>query len=230
MLEALGISTRDEQVYLALVEACEASIPDLGTRCGLGRAQVQAALAELEVRGLVSASAGRPRRYLPAAPELALESLIRGREDALTRLRLEVAGLARVARHRRNLAAGKDVLEVVHGREAVLQRWVQVQGSARQQVRSFAKEPFLSYALDNPAELANPAEIAQLHTGVSHRAVYERSALDAPGVLEHVRRMGGAGEQAKVAPHLPIKLFIADHELAFAPLHTADASHSAVLI
>src|SRR5579875_3345555 len=98
MLEALGISTRDEQVYLALVEACEASIPDLGTRCGLGRAQVQAALAELEVRGLVSASAGRPRRYLPAAPELALESLIRGREDALTRLRLEVAGLARVAR------------------------------------------------------------------------------------------------------------------------------------
>jgi hypothetical protein len=42
------------------------------------------------------------------------------------------------------------------------------------------------------------------------RAIHERAALEAPGYLAGLKQGVAAGEQARVLPWLPMKLFLVD--------------------
>lgn len=51
------------------------------------------------------------------------------------------------------------------------------------------------------------------HAGGTVRAIYLNDALHDPETVEHVRRFAAAGEEARFAPELPLKLVIADASL-----------------
>ncbi len=224
MLEPLQISPAAERMYVALLELGDPTAGQLAQHLAVGRAQVQHSITALEQRGLVSRLPGKPRRYVPADPDVALEALIREGEGDLARLRVDASRLARKRRTAAGSPVALDVVEIVHGREAIAQRWHQVQRNARVQMRSFNKAPFVTETR------MNPVEEDQLQAGVVYRAVYERSCLDLPGVFEHVQHQRALGEQSRLAPALPLKLSIADDRLGFAPLTMLDVVHEVVLI
>jgi Helix-turn-helix domain len=110
---------------------------------------------------------------------------------------------------------------VVTTRDATLQRWEQLQRSARHEVRSFDRPPYASDILVNEAERDG------LAAGVAFRAVYARAGLELPGRLRAMQRLIQAGEQARVTSDLPVKMFLADNAIGLIPLERPDRADSA---
>ncbi|HEY3956485.1 MAG TPA: helix-turn-helix domain-containing protein [Streptosporangiaceae bacterium] len=219
MLDAVGLNAEQQTVYLALLESFPASTAELRDR--VPGARVRQAIAALETAGLISRLTGQPARYQPAPPDMALEVLVRAREQELQRVRLETARLTDRFRAGRDSGRPEEVVEVVTTRDATLQRWEQLQRSARHEVRSFDRPPYASKVLVNDAERDG------LAAGVSFRAVYARDGLDLPGRLEAMQELVQAGEQARVTAELPVKMFLADNSIGLIPLERRDRADSA---
>jgi DNA-binding CsgD family transcriptional regulator len=147
--------------------------------------------------------------------------LVRAREQQLQQVRVETARLAERFRAGRNSSSPEEIVEVVTTRDATLQRWEQLQRSARREVRSFDRPPYATNVLVNDAERDG------LAAGVSFRAVYAREGLELPGRLEAMQRLVAAGEQARVTADLPVKMFLADDVMGLIPLERPDRADSA---
>lgn len=223
MLDGLGLSEDEEAVYVALVDVSSASLDELVTRCpGLPAAAVVGAL---ERAGLVSRLAGTPETYAAAPPEVALELLARSREQHLAKARLSIAGLAARYRQARLTAQPSEVIEVVATREATVRRWEQLQRSARRQVRSFDRPPYVSSSPD-----ANPVEEEMLAAGVTYRCVYHPDGFAMDGRPAAVRSMIAAGELARVTENVPVKMFIADDQIGLMPLEVNGSAEASLVI
>jgi DNA-binding CsgD family transcriptional regulator len=219
MLDAVGLTPEQQAVYLELLETSPATAGQLRDR--VPGARIRPAIAALEAAGLVSRLTGQPARYQPAPPDMALEVLVRAREQQLQQVRLEVARLAERFRAGQGLTRPEEVVEVVTTRDATLQRWEQLQRSARHEVRSFDRPPYGSDILVNEAEMDG------LAAGKTFRAVYARAGLELPGRMAAMRRNVAAGEQARVTADLPVKMFLADNALGLIPLERPDRADSA---
>jgi DNA-binding CsgD family transcriptional regulator len=221
MLSGFGLTTDEEAVYLALVEASAASAGELRSNCQGVR--VGPALVSLESKGLVSRLPGSPARYAAAPPDVALELIAREREQELARARMSVPSLSARYRQVKGSAQPHEVIEVVSSRDGTERRWEQLQRSARHQVRSFDRPPYL-----NPT--SNPVEWEMLEAGVAYRSVYDMDGLAVPGRPAAVRSMIAAGELARVARNVPVKMFIADDQLGLLPLEVDGGAESCLVI
>lgn len=223
MFESLGLQADEEAVYVALIDRPRSDITGL-TNAGLGPTRTRAALSALEGKGLVAQLPGRPRRYAAAAPDVGLEVLIRAREDELQQVRARAADLAQRHRAARARTMGPDdVVEVVTTSEATLQRWQEVQRSARREVISFDRPPYLTRGV-------NRLEQELLAKGISYRCVYDRSALDVPDRMTELLEMARWGEQSRLATGVPVKMFIADRRIGLISLDESATAESAIVI
>jgi hypothetical protein len=105
---------------------------------------------------------------------------------------------------------------VVTGVGTVRHRYQQVQQAARVELRMFVTAPFVAVP---PGE--NAAEPAAADRGVRIRAVLERAVLDEPGASDELVDSLRRGLELRVVERLPIKLVLADSDLALVPLVVA---------
>lgn len=118
-----------------------------------------------------------------------------------------------------------DLVEIVVGREATVQRSEQIQRSAVKEVLIIDAPPYAGTVV------ANAVEADLLARGsVGYRCLYGRSSLDVPGKLESIKSLVGAGEQARVASSLPLKMVMGDDSVAMLPLDAAPASITAAVV
>ncbi len=221
MLDGLGLTPDQETVYVALLDVSSATETELRARCP--GTPVRPAITALERAGLVSRLTGTPIRYAAAPPDVALELLARSREQGLAQARLSVARLAGRYRQARAATQPHEVIEVVTTRAATVRRWEQLQRSARQQVRSFDRPPYVSPS-------TNPVEEEMLLSGVAYRCVYHPAGFALPGRPAAVRTMVAAGEQARVTESVPVKMFIADDQVGLIPLEVDGSAESSLII
>ncbi|TMR31069.1 transcriptional regulator TrmB [Nonomuraea zeae] len=224
MLEALGLTEGEEAVYRFLVDAPSAAA-ELAAALDRPLSTVEEDLLALIGRGLVSRVAGAPVRHVAAPPSVALGGLLTARREELRTAELAIVALAEQHRMAATDRAVGDLIEVVTGVEAVRQRFLQIQWAATRQVRSFSTVPFVAVS---PSD--NTAENQGVERGVAYRVVVEREMLATPGVaagtIDSVRR----GVQVRVADKLPIKLMMADGELALVPLTTEPGGEPAAVL
>ncbi|MEV6158561.1 LuxR C-terminal-related transcriptional regulator [Nonomuraea sp. NPDC052129] len=226
-LGAAGLTPDEEAVYELLIDgspATTARIASLGTPAGLRADQLPAVLAALEAKGLVTRSGAH---YAAVAPEAALDVLLVTAERELLRARERAGELDQAFQRRR--AAGETppaVVEVVTGQRAVQQRHAQIQRAAWHQLRCLSKPPYF----DPPGSVAAQREL--LERGVTSRMIYERGFVDRIGALRQIETMVGAGQQARVLPSLPMKLYLMDDRFALLLLrhHPDDPDADAALV
>ncbi|MER5730657.1 helix-turn-helix domain-containing protein [Streptomyces sp. NPDC002138] len=213
-LVALGLSGYEARVYLALVKRGSYTAAEVARAADVPRQRVYDVLDALVRRRLAIPRPGRVAAYSAVAPELALTRLITRQRDSLERLDQASAALAIALTP--VWTAGQahtdplDYIEVLRDPRAIAERFASIQEQATHELLSFCKPPFVAPA-------ANDEGIQAVHrlrrSGGTARAVYTHDALGDAEVLENVRRFGVAGEEARFAPALPLKLIVADAAL-----------------
>lgn len=228
MLHVLGLDEAEERTYRQLVEMRSGSADELVELLGLRPAQMETALSALESKGLVARSTAGRRRYVASPPQVALGALMVRQQEDLRRAELELGLLAERYRVSATDRTVNDVVDVVLGRDAVAQRFAQLQQSARREIRLLTKAQF---AVVQPEE--NVDETRALSRGVRYQVVLERDSLEREGFFAELEDSVRNGVAVRVAHEVPVRLLIADGELGLVPLSSAndpDPGNGALLI
>lgn len=225
MLSAVGLSELEVRLYEVLVETGGVSLAEAACAVGMPLARARKTLSSLEARGLVSPSPGKRPRFLPAPPRLAIEALILRRQEELEQVRLAASQLGerlRDAKHRNDAA---ELVEVVNGRDAFRQRYLQLLSGARKELLALDKPPHIT-----PEAECNDRETECLTSGVKWRGIYDRETLEVPGKLDAISKLSRAGEEARILRGVPLKLAIADRRSGLIPLDLRPGFEEAVLV
>jgi predicted transcriptional regulator/DNA-binding CsgD family transcriptional regulator len=221
-LDAIGVRGLDEDVYRAIVGSRDVSPADLAERLGVHAGRVRRALDRLRDLGLVSRLSGRQPRYTAAAPETAVETLVRSHIARLEQVRSVAAELDSVF-HSVARAESSGVVDVLDGASELGRWFVRLEHQVREEMLVLDRPPYALAA-------SNPVEPASLARGVRWRAIYSPEALEAHGALSEVRMLATRGEEGRVLPGLRAKLAIADRRVALMPLGFDLENMRAVLI
>ena len=214
MLESLGVEPDAESVYRALLGRPGVSVAELAAALSMPLIPVATALSTLLEAGLVIQSG--EQGFAAAPPAVALGALIADRRDGL---RLAEQALATFAEEHRAAVAGQnitDLIEVISGVDAIRHRYQQVQQAATTELRMFVTSPFVAV---RPGE--NAAEPAAAGRGVRIRVVLEQAVLAEPGATAEAVASLRRGLEVRVVEQLPMKLVLADADLALVPLAVA---------
>ena len=211
MLESLGVEPGVEQVYRALLAHPGTTSAALAAVVEQSVVEVDEALAVLVGSGLALRS--DDQAYVVAPPAVALGALITERRDGL---RLAEQALATLAEEHRAATAGRtisELIEVVTGADALRHRYEQVQQAATSELRMFVAAPFVAVPVGE-----NTAETAATDRGVRIRVVMEHGVLAQLSPFDEVVDSLSRCVKLRVVERLPLKLVLADADLALVPL------------
>lgn len=221
MFSVLGLGEAEERTYRHLVGLPSAGVGELASALGLDLPVARTALGSLETQGLVVRSAATPDRFTASPPELALGSMIVERQQEIRRAELELHSLNDLFRQAAAGRVGTDIIDIVRGPQAVAQHFAQLQRGARRTIAAMVK----SEVAVVDAEQNLDEEVA-IQRGVEYRVIVESQAFNRPGFAEQAALTAASGEEIRVAENLPLRMLIADGELALLPLH-AEGSEGA---
>ncbi|SEG96774.1 Sugar-specific transcriptional regulator TrmB [Nonomuraea solani] len=225
-LGPLGLTPEEETLYEVLLDHSPATLDDL-TAAWPGAwpgSDPAGTLASLAAKGLVRTSPGPPARHAAVAPEVALDGLVLAAERDLLLARDRARELEEAFQERARQRTPSAVIEVITGRHAVEQRHAQLHRAARRLFRCLSKPPYL----DPVGSVAAQHEL--LDRGLTSQIVYERDFVARAGALRQIETMVESGQQARVLPGLPMKLYLADDRLALLPLRHEPAGAVAALV
>ncbi|MCB5164401.1 LuxR family transcriptional regulator [Streptomyces bambusae] len=224
-LRLLGIGPEAGRVYTALLELAPVPLAAIGRAAGLAGAELDAAYGELVDAGLASTAEEGADVVAPVPPTAGLEILARRRAAELEKSRITVGGAFDSFRRQRLAAYNDHLVEVVTG-EAIGPRMRHAWASAREQIRQLDSPPYF------PLAGATDDALGTLARGITQRVVYSKASLEVPGQLENaIEPCIDAGEQARVAPQVPVKLVIIDEAYALVSLSIREADvHNTMLV
>lgn len=220
------MAAAEADLYEMLLEQPGLTVPEAAERAAVTVAQARRMMQSLEEKGLVSRSTSKPPRHFPAPPDTAIEVLILHRREELERARL-AAGRLLAKFHQGAMPRNQlELVEVVSGRDAFAQRYLQMKRSVTSEWMAFDKPPYVTM----PSDCVDAEMEVLRREGVRYRVIYDREALDRPGQLTSLREGLAAGEQARAFTQLPMKLAVADRRLGFIPLRLEEPRTAALIL
>ncbi|WP_331447337.1 TrmB family transcriptional regulator [Streptomyces xanthochromogenes] len=213
-LVELGLSRYESRVYLALVRRDSYTAAQVAREAEVPRQRIYDVLDGLVRAQLAVAHRGRVATFTAVAPELALTRLMSRQRESLERLEKVSAGLTSTLlplwADGRAHTDPLDYIEVLRDQRQIAERFADIQEQADSELLTFCMPPFVAPAA-NTSGIKATRRLRRAKGTV--RAVYTHDALADEEVLENVRRFTEAGEEARFAQHLPLKLVIADASL-----------------
>ncbi|MEU3410266.1 hypothetical protein ABZ760_03150 [Streptomyces sp. NPDC006658] len=152
---------------------------------------------------------GAPGTYRAVPPGVALLARVKNSADAVDRARTEAARLVDAYRETLRRHDAGQLLEVITGAEALRQHLRQLQDGAQRELLRFCKAQYVAMPSGTNAE-----EYAALARGVAYRVVCERAFFEDEGALGNVVTGVSAGERARIAPAMPLRMATADRSIA----------------
>ncbi|WP_307785366.1 transcriptional regulator TrmB [Microbacterium hibisci] len=217
VLDALGLDEAHTGVYRFVLQQPSASTAEIASGLSMSLPRTRPIVAELERLGLLARQAANSDRFVASPPSISLRPLLLERERGLTRAHetlVELSDLYRRSAEQRSVA---DVVDVVIGDDAVRQRVAQLQAASIEQVRVLVLNEIALLSGEDNVE-----EDRALARGVRYRVIVESAVLERPGFLAAAREMAQIGEEIRVLPTLPTRMFIADDQMALVPMHSQD--------
>ena len=153
MLEAVGLTPTDEQVYRLLVRAGNISPAELCQQLALSSEQADAVLGNLATKGLITSTNRPSKRFIAAPVNVAGEALLHRRFDELQAARLE---FAKIAEEYCPPAGSRSILDGmidIVPREAVPALFEQLQRNAKSAVWTIAMPPYAVPSDENSVEI-----------------------------------------------------------------------------
>jgi predicted transcriptional regulator len=209
-LIGLGLTQYAARAYVALVARDRYTAAELARASGVPRQRIYDVLNALSERGLVTVRPGPVVRYAAVDPEAAVGRMMEAHRSAYEQRERASAELvdqlAPLWMRGRSEDDPLDYVEVIRERELLGERFAELQSTARHQLLTLAKMPYL--VVENPAGMEAARRLAR--AGGDVRCVYEHAMLDDLAMVAYTRGFVDAGEQARVVPEVPMRLCIAD--------------------
>ncbi len=226
MLEALGLDDAHTTVYRFVMGRPATSAEDASETLRMPVALVRHLMDDLERLGLLAHHASGTDRFVASPPAVALKPLLLERERGLARAHEALFELAELYRESAEQRKTADVVDVILGADAVRQRIEQLQAAATREVRALVlTEVAILSSVDNVEE------DRALERGVRYRVIVESGVLERPGYLDLARGVGALGEEIRVLPALPTRMFIIDDAMALLPMRShGDRSAAGALL
>jgi DNA-binding CsgD family transcriptional regulator len=226
LLSVLGLDEAELAAYRMLVTGPSGTATEVSGALGVSVGKATRVIASLEAKGLVARSGTAIDHVVASPPDIALGALIVEHQEGIRQAELEMRAL-----RERYLAASssraEQVVDVVRGREAVRQRFNQLQRGARREVLEFVKGDVVAVSVEENVE-----EEQAISRGVVYRFLLERQTLERPGLMAALSETIQPGVELRVTRELPIRLIVVDREIAMIPLAgaTDDQSGGALLL
>lgn len=224
MLQALGVTPLDEDVYRTLLRHPGSTLEDLADAAGHAASTLRRSVRRLEELGLVTRLAGAPVRLMPARPDVAVDVLVAQRQQELALAREAARGLLQEMSAEHGHESG-ELIEIVRGRQAVAHRFMQMEQTVTRELLVLDRPPY-AQVLEQP----NDSEYELLARGVRCRGIYAPEGLERPGRLDELRQLVDAGEEARTSPVVPLKMAIADGAVAILPLSFEQSAEQALVV
>jgi predicted DNA-binding transcriptional regulator len=206
----LGMTRYEAKAYLTLIQRESYAASELASEAGIPRQRIYDVLNSLVSRGLARDWPGPVTKYAATDPEAAIDRLLAVQRKALAGLEAHSTKLAANLRdtwvNGREETAPLDYVEVLRDPGMVGARFLDLQREAEHALLTFSKPP---YAMPhNRVGLAATRRIVE--AGGDVRCIYEPSTLDNPAVVTEILEFIEAGEGARVAEEVPMKLCLVD--------------------
>jgi HTH-type transcriptional regulator, sugar sensing transcriptional regulator len=225
-LIALGLTSYEARTYLALLRHHGCVAADLARESGVPRQRIYDVLEGLVERGLAKVLPGQVNRYAAVDPASGVGRLMAGHRAAISRLEQTTARLVEslvpIWSEGRIDAEPLDYVEVIRDRRVLGERFAELQTTAEHSLLTLAKAPYL--IVDNPEGLKAAERLTQ--SGGVARCVYESGGIESAEVTADIVRFVQAGEQARVAACVPMRLCIADGARVLMSLPDSGADRS----
>jgi sugar-specific transcriptional regulator TrmB len=227
--EILGIREAEERVYRWLIAHGGARTSQVAQALLLTPRRAQGLLDSIEAKGLATHTPERPRHYIPSSPDIAMSALILQHQKELQRAHAGIQALQNQATRQRQ-SEPERLVELITSRAAQRQIFEQMQATAEKEVLGLVRTPLLISQLQVSPKVDHHIQWDSIRRGVCYRTVIDAEFLKLPGVLSTTREDIKAGEQIRVASHLPFKMAFADRNLALVPLDLESADSPSLLI
>ena len=223
---SLGITEIEESTYRCLLRKGAGSVQIVAEAMGISPRIAQRVLESIGAKGLATHTLERPRRYIPASPSIAFQSLVLERQKELQQVQRAVEQLQEdAARHH---PEGEHILELITSHEAERQIFEQMQLTAEQEFLALIRTPMRISSIGDP-HVQDTQKKAQAG-GVAYRGIVDWEFLELPHAISHVRADIATGEDIRVISHLPFKMVLADRRLALVPLNLHQPDSLALLV
>lgn len=214
-LKALGVDPDQELLYRVLLARPGASASELREATSFSARRLQRHLVELERKAMVTRRGGGTHpRFQPTPAEIVIDALFSAREDELQRARLDAHAEIDLLRPAVDQLHVTELVEILSSREALAERWTQLQQSARKTLDIFTRPPLAQASPEEHESL----QASLRERGVVVRGLYDEDGVSYPGAWEHVRHAVSHGERVRVVSRLPLKLAIVDRRTALVPV------------
>lgn len=233
MLEAFGVSSAAETLYLHLLRDPGHGMDELTHSLSWSRDEVRAALDELARLALLRASWENPLAMRPVAPDIGLESLLARKQADLVDQQHKIdqgrAALALVvAEYAESRPMGnRGVIEEIAGVEAVRARLELLTFRTRSEILALAPD-----GAQDPENLeaAKPLDRQLLERGVTMRTVYLDSVRNDPPSVAYAYWLRTLGGEVRTVPTLPLRMIVIDRSTALIPISPGDSSAGAAVL
>ncbi len=209
-LAELGLTGYEARVYLALVNRSRYTAAQVARESGVPRQRIYDVLSGLTERGLVRALPGQVARYTAVDPASAIERLMAAHRATFSQLEQTTARLVEALvpawSQGRDETDPLDYVEVLRDREMLAERIEEIQAEAKHEILAMSKLPYLTGSGDSGITTIRRLNKA----GGSVRCVYERDALHHTEMVADIRRFAAAGENARIAAGVPMRMWIVD--------------------
>ena len=226
VFHVLGMTADAERVYACLIRKPRCTASELATSCSMSVPAVVGLLSQLTADGLATRTAGRPPRFIAAAPDIAISTLITEREKELAEARKLGHTLPEAHREATRIVDPDMAVELLTNRDDVSAAARRLSAVAQREVCAFDRPPYVNRPGSNLE-----GQLERQKDGVAHRVIYDQAAVAWPGRLHNdIIPSMRAGELARVGTDLPLKLVIADDRTAIIPFSLAPGGQSAAYL
>jgi HTH-type transcriptional regulator, sugar sensing transcriptional regulator len=235
MIRKSGFSDYEAKCYLALLERDSLAVNEIAKLAGVPRPSAYDVLEKLMDKGLVSAIAGKTKRYSASDPrilkEKALTELVAERES-LERKQAEIlerekeihdnmdtviSTLVNSFEQNRENGSALDYIKIYRNRNQIHNKFLELLSKTQREILVFNKPPF-AYTTQKQREEQYRLQDEAAERGVKKRIIYQlppEDQLEAFFATALEKYHEPVLDEGRVIDELPIKLFVFDDRYCF---------------
>ncbi len=238
-LQQIGLTKREAEVYIALLQRKEFTAPELTKMTTITRTKIYEILQNLVHKGIITESSRNGNKmYRSIDPKIALQNIITNYEQTVEQKKIEFEEKQKIDIEMKKQAAGSlekelvslhedssdnlepfDYIEMLTDIRQIGERWVSIQQNTKEELLVFTKPPYTTPALEDNIE--QEKEIFRKQN-IIVKGLYEYGGLkeeELKSLVRSVEIYQEIGEEARLIERLPMKLVISDEALVMFALN-----------